>query len=93
MPSAAVPNSGTMNHGVGAVRLISCIAAIPCAGGSRPSAAITNVENAKNTPPIAAADTAATPRASPVTSPPQQVAWPWSLLLVPAIAASLAPAF
>ena len=50
-----MPNSASISGAVTAVTLIDCIAASPCAAGRRRRAAITNVENAKNTPPTAAA--------------------------------------
>lgn len=52
--AAAVPNSAIMNTGVTAPTLIDCMAAMPRAGAIRASARITNDENAKNTPPMAA---------------------------------------
>ena len=61
-----MPNSSSMNSGDGASRLMDCIADTPPEAGSRTSARITNVENAKNTPPLRPAPTApATARAGP----------------------------
>ena len=47
-----------MNAGVGAARLIDCIAAMPCASGRSRNAFMTNVEKATKTPPAVAAPTA-----------------------------------
>src|SRR5829696_9395913 len=49
-----------MNHGVGAARFTSCMAAMPCGLGRRESAVITNTEKAKNTPPTTPLPTAET---------------------------------
>ena len=40
------------NKGLMTTTLIDCIAAIPCAAGSRPRAPMTKVEKAKKMPPI-----------------------------------------
>src|SRR6478609_8549679 len=57
--TSAVANMPVISAGRWAVTLIDCIAAMPCVAGSRSSAGMTNAENAKNTPPIAPAPTAA----------------------------------
>lgn len=56
---AAVPKNATRNHGLSTTMSIDCIAAIPCSGRNRPSAAITKAENAKKTPPISPHSSAA----------------------------------
>jgi hypothetical protein len=80
---AVVPSSASMNSGVGAWRLIDCIAAMPAGGGIRRSPLITNVEKAKNTPatsPLPTAHATVSQRANPevmveaaavITPPPQ----------------------
>src|SRR5215218_2503530 len=54
MPSTTqtpvVPSKASMNAGVGAWRLIDCMAAMPAGAGARRRPLITNVEKAKNTP-------------------------------------------
>ena len=54
MPSTTqtpvVPRKASMNAGVGAWRLIDCMAAMPAGAGARRRPLITNVEKAKNTP-------------------------------------------
>ena len=48
----AVPRKTVKNTGFSTATLIDCIAAMPPAGGRRPSAVITKVEKTKNRPPI-----------------------------------------
>ncbi len=52
--------NASMNSGLITVMLMEFIAAMPCSGGSRPSAAITKVENAKKMPATRPLLTAAT---------------------------------
>ena len=48
---AAGPKNAVMNNGLITATLMDCMAAIPCAGGSRPSAFIMKAEKAKKIPP------------------------------------------
>ncbi len=60
MQSAAVPKNAVKNTGFNTATLMDCMAAMPSAGASRPSAAMTKAEKAKNSPPMSPAPKLAT---------------------------------